>query len=233
MGRRSTPALLTIASSVYEQLRKDILSGALPPGHKLRIGPLSERFQAGLSPIREALNRLSAEGLVDRREQRGFCVVSTSDDDLAELVRTRCWLEEIALRESMARGDGAWHEALVLLQHRLSRVPRSASDDGYSENPAWETLHREFHRTMVSRCGSARLIRYCDDMADHAYRYRQLSVRKSFPTRDIQSEHDALVQAILAGDADRAVALLAEHYRRTADIIVGGRPEADAFVTAA
>ncbi len=232
MGRRSTPSLLTIASSVYDQLRKDILSGALPPGQKLRIEPLRQRYQAGISPIREALNRLSAEGLVDRREQRGFYVIDTSDADLDELVKTRCWLEEIALRESMARSSSDWRESLIVLQYRLSQVPRSASDDGYSESPEWDKAHREFHRALISRCGSARLIRYCEDMADHAYRYRKLSIQRSLLTRDVHSEHGALVQAILDGDADRAVALLIQHYQRTGDI-VQGRTEADTFDAAA
>jgi DNA-binding GntR family transcriptional regulator len=221
MGRRSTAALVTISSSIYERLRREILSGELPPGSKLTIDPLRARYQSGISPIREALNRLSAEGLVDKQDQRGFRVAATSEADLAELVRTRCWLESMALRESMARGDDQWHELLVVLLHRLSRIPRSTSEYGYSENPEWEALHRQFHRAILAPCGSTRLIRYCEDMADQAYRYRQLAVRRSFQSRDTLAEHAELVDAILARDADRAVALLVEHYRRTAAIVRG------------
>jgi DNA-binding GntR family transcriptional regulator len=232
MGRRSTTALVTIASSIYERLRREILTGQLPPGAKLRIDPLRERYQSGTSPIREALNRLSAEGLVDKREQRGFRVAATSEVDLAELVRTRCLLESMALRESMARSNDEWHELLVVLLHRLSRIPRSTRDDDYSENPEWEALHRQFHRAILSRCESTRLIRYCEDMADQAYRYRQLAVRQSFLSRDTLSEHSSLVDTILANDADRAVALLVAHYERTA-AIVRGHDEATAIVDAA
>lgn len=219
MARRSTPDLQTIASAVYGRLRSDILSGTLAPGSKLRIESLCERYDAGNSPVREALNRLSSEGLIERREQRGFCVVHTSAADLAELVRTRCWLETIALRESMARATEHWQEALVLALHRMERVKRSASPEGYEENPEWERVHRDFHRTLISQCGSARLIRYCEDMADHAYRYRQLSMRRAYLTRDVGAEHQSLARAVLDDDAERAVGLLVRHYRATAELV--------------
>lgn len=216
MGRRSTPDLLTIASAVYDRIRQDILGGRLPPGLRLRIDALCERYECGASPVREALNRLSSEGLVQRREQRGFSVIGTSDADLRELVETRCWLEAIALRNSMARATADWHETVVLALHRMSRVPRSIDPDVYRENPEWERLHRDFHRTLIAQCGSQRLLHYCDDLSDQAYRYRQLSIRQVFPTRDILGEHSALTDAILNQDDELAVQLLTEHYRRTA-----------------
>jgi DNA-binding GntR family transcriptional regulator len=91
----------TLASSVYDRLRYDILSGALPPDEKLRTEALRDRYGVGNSPLREALNRLSADGLVTREDQKGFRVATVSRADLEELVKTRCWLEEIALRQSI------------------------------------------------------------------------------------------------------------------------------------
>jgi DNA-binding GntR family transcriptional regulator len=220
MARRSTPTLVTFASLVYEQLRRDILAGVLNPGGKLRIEAICERYAAGSSPVREALNRLSAEGLVQRREQRGFYVAPISAADLEELACTRCLVGELALRESMRRATPQWHESLVLALHRLGRVPRSVASEGYRENPDWERLHRELHRTVIGACGSARLVRYCDDLADQAYRYRQLAIQESYPhRRDVDAEHRELVEAVLAGQADRAVAVLVEHYRRTAELV--------------
>jgi len=232
MARHSTNSLLTIASSVYGQLRHDILHGHIPPGQKLRIESVCGRYGVGNSPVREALNRLSSEGLVDRQEQRGFRVVSTSPQDLAELVDTRCWLEEIALRRSIAQTTAKWHEALVLALHRLTRVPRSSSADSYQENAEWERLHRQFHRTLLSGCGSGRLLRYCEDLADHAYRYRQLSMRKAHLKRNVHVEHNAIVDAVLDGAADHAVELLTSHYRRTAEL-ARGEPLSATFDAAA
>jgi len=217
MARRSTPNQLTIASDVYERLRADILRGILAPGGKLRIEQVCERYGAGNSPVREALNRLSTEGLVERREQRGFYVVAISAADLDDLVCTRCLLEEAALRQAMARQDAAWHEGLVVALHRLTRVPRFEPGDAYRENPEWEQAHREFHRALVAGCGSGRLVRLCLELHDQAYRYRQLAIQDAFP-RHRPDEHSAIVECILAGDGDGAAAALTAHYHRTADL---------------
>jgi len=210
----------TLSTSVYDQLRHGILRGELEPGQKLRINVLCSQYQAGGSPVREALSRLSAEGLVDRREQRGFYVVQTSHEDLDELVRTRCWLEAIAFRESFANGGKTWRESLVIGLHRLSVVPRIIqNEDGtYSTNSEWEELHVAFHRALLSSCGSKRLIRYCDDMRDHAYRYRQLSQEQAHNGRDSHAEHTMIVNAVLADECEHAVELLLSHYQRTARI---------------
>lgn len=210
----------TLASSVYERLREDILRGQLEPGSKLRIEFVSERYEAGHSPVREALNRLSSDGLVDRRDQRGFYVAAASVADLLELTRTRCWLEEVGLRESIKAFSPGWEEGVVLALHRLGRVPRSISPDAYQENPEWERLHRAFHRSLIAGCGSHWLLVFCDQLADQAYRYRQLSVQQVFPKRKEGNEHQAIVDAVFRRDADQAVALLCEHYRKTAEIIV-------------
>ena len=87
----------TTATIVYRKLRQDILMGALEPGQKLAIDVVAERYAVGTNPVREALNRLSAERLVDRHEQRGFFVPSISIEKWRELVKTRCWLETKAL----------------------------------------------------------------------------------------------------------------------------------------
>ena len=84
----------TRASAVYEQLRADITHGVLEPGAKLRVGAMGERYGVGASPLREALNRLSAEGLVARTDQRGFSVAALSWDELPILTRNRVQLAE-------------------------------------------------------------------------------------------------------------------------------------------
>jgi DNA-binding GntR family transcriptional regulator len=209
----------TLASSVYDRLRDDILSGALPPNDKLRTEALRERYGVGNSPLREALNRLSADGLVTREDQKGFRVATASRADLEELVKTRCWLEEIALRQSIQNGGDDWEEAVVLQYHRLSRVRRSSSEDSYVVNFEWETRHRAFHLALLSACGSRWLMQYCAQLNDQADRYRQLAIVVSYPKRNELNEHEAIMRAATSRDADEAVRLLLGHYDRTAGII--------------
>ena len=209
----------TLASSVYDRLRDDILSGALPPDDKLRTEALRERYGVGNSPLREALNRLSADGLVTREDQKGFRVATANRADLEELVKTRCWLEEIALRQSIENGGDEWEEAVVLQYHRLSRVRRSSSEGEYVVNFEWEARHRAFHLALLSACGSRWLMQYCAQLNDQADRYRQLAIVVSYPKRNELTEHEAIMRAATTRDADEAVRLLLEHYDRTAGII--------------
>jgi DNA-binding GntR family transcriptional regulator len=209
----------TLASSVYDMMRQDILKGDLPPGEKLRVEYLRDRYGVGASPIREALNRLSADGVVMRVDQKGFRVAEVSVAELDELIKTRCWLEETAIRESIAAGDDAWEERLLLAFHWLSKTPRSADQVTYAMNPDWEVLHRAFHLALIGACGSRWLISYCEQLNDLADRYRQLAVRVTYPRRNELDEHKAIMDAAVNRKPDDAVEVLMDHYRRTADII--------------
>ena len=212
----------TLATALYDQLRTDLLAGLHEPGGRLAIEALCERYATSQTPLREALNRLVADGLVQRREQRGFAVSEVSAADLVEITRTRCWLEEIALRESIAAHDAAWEEALVLAHHRLARTPRSLREDRFEDNPLWEPLHRAFHRALIAGCGSRWLLGFCDQLADQHHRYRRLSAPKAFARkRGVKGEHQALFEAAVAGNADLAVTLLHAHFERTARVILG------------
>lgn len=216
----------TLASSVYERLRDDILRGVLKPGEKLRVEFLRERYGAGSSPIREALNRLGADGLVEREDQKGFRAARVSAADLVELIKTRCWLEELALRESIRHGGPDWEEGIVLAYHRLSRVPRSESEREYVGNPEWEKLHRDFHMKLIDACGSSWLLEYCGQLNDLANRYRQLAMAAAYPERKRSelAEHREIMDATIDRDADKAVACLMAHYRSTVEIILATMP---------
>lgn len=209
----------TRASSVYAQLRADIAQGALEPGSKLRVEAMCKRYDVGASPLREALSRLSSEGLVDRTDQRGFSVAALKWDELPILTNSRIQIEGMALRESIDARDSAWEDRLVLLLHRLSRTPRSLSETQYKPNPLWETLHRDFHRALLSQCPSRWVRNFCDTLAEEAYRFRQLAAGKSFTKRNEHGEHAAIFEAAISGNADEAVRLLTEHYNRTSTLV--------------
>ena len=205
----------TRASAVYDALRSDILHGGFKPDDKLKVDLVSTRYGVGASPVREALNRLSAEGLVTRNDQRGFSVAALRWDDLATLTSTRCQVEAIALGESIAARQPAWEDALALLVHRLSRTPRSLADSHFVPNPEWEALHRQFHDQLLANCPSRWLRDFCASLSTEAYRYRQLAASRNFSSRNEHAEHLALFHAAIEGRADDAVQLLTDHYRRT------------------
>lgn len=208
-----------LSERAYELLRSDILHAELHPGDKLRMETLSKRYGIGIVPLREALNRLSSEGLVERKSHRGFFVATISMVDLEELVKTRIWLETLALRESLANGDESWEEELVVSCHRLSRTQRRLPPEaGLDISDEWEARHKEFHILLLSKCGSSWLLGFCSSLMDQAVRYRNLSMNSNpsqLRREGAAGEHQAILDSVLARDADRACALLAEHYRTT------------------
>ena len=213
-------AASTQASGVYEQLREDLLSGHLKPLQKLRMRFLVDAYGTGQTPLREALNRLTSGGLVECRDQRGFYVKGISRSELAELTKTRCWVEGLALRESLAASTPEWEEALVLALHRLGKVPRSLSAERFEDNPEWERRHRTFHRTLIGHCGSSSLIAFCEQLADQLYRYQRLSIRVAFLSRQVADEHRRILDAILRGDGEGAAEHLTAHYEATAEVLL-------------
>jgi GntR family carbon starvation induced transcriptional regulator len=204
----------TMASVIYKRLRSDIVKGALPPGEKLRIELLTERYGVGASPTREALNRLSSESFVHRKDQRGFQVAPVSIADLTELTRTRCLLNEVTLREAIAHGDEAWEEQIVLTTHRLTRTENLLADGGV--NPEWEERHRAFHSALIVSCGSRWLIDLYEKLFDCADRYRNLCLR-SIERRDVGGEHQKIANAVIARDVTNSVQLLNRHVSEILD----------------
>lgn len=218
---RRRPEKATAATLVYQKLRHDILKGELKPGQKLQIDLVSTRYGVGTNPVREALNRLSSERLVDLRDQRGFFVPPISVERLRELVKTRCWLEGKAVEESIANRDQAWEDRLILAYHHLSRTPWNLPDGSLAGNPEWEDRHRAFHRALIAACGSTWLIGFCNDLMDQAERYRHIAMSSVYPNRIGNDEHRAIMDAALDGDAPLAQQRLAAHYELTLTIIEG------------
>lgn len=107
--------------NAFERIRIDILQGRLHPGARMKIEDMRRQYKVGLSPLREALSLLTSEHLVERIDQRGFRVAPASLAEFTELLQTRCWLEERALRESIHHGGAAWEEGVVIAHHRLQR----------------------------------------------------------------------------------------------------------------
>jgi DNA-binding GntR family transcriptional regulator len=212
----------TQASSVYDRLHTDILTGELKPGLKLRLKDLIARYDTGNSPLREALNRLSANGMVVREENRGFRVPPAEEKELVELTKTRCWLEEIGLRESIANGDEEWEERIVLAYHWLSRAASKEKSKGSPQYTVreWERHHREFHIALISACGSDILLKYCAELHQQSFRYRNLAEVVEYRGMHELEEHSDLQEAVLNRDADRAVKLLKKHYEVTSEILI-------------
>lgn len=194
----------------YQRLRQEILLGELAANERLRVADLEARFHLGLTPIREALARLASEGLVSMEANRGARVLEVSPTELADLMKTRREIERLCLSESIRRGDSRWEADVIAALHVLGRTPLPDGSDS-AKNLEWEAQHRRFHAALVSACGSEWLLRFWNQLMDHSQRYRKVRLKGQLMARDVQADHQAILDAVLRRDADAAVALMERH----------------------
>ena len=199
----------------YRVLRKMIVTGELKPGEKLKIDGLRRRLDTGASPIREALSLLTSDNLVERIDQRGFRTAEISAQNFDEILKLRCTLEDLALRESIAKADDAWEEQLVLAHHRMARAKDGAE-------ATFEDLHKLFHMALLANASSPILLKFCSQLYDLNIRYRFLAGRAlNYQRRDVSDEHGGILAAAVARDADAASSRLLDHYKMTGAFLAG------------
>jgi DNA-binding GntR family transcriptional regulator len=215
----SVPANRSLTSQAFERIRNDILLGNLRPNERLKIQPLSERYEIGATAVREALSRLVTDGLVDSEDQKGFCVSQVSQNDLIDLTETRIAIEGMAIRKAIVNGNLDWEAQVLSSFHRLSRTPQPITLENHA---TWALAHRQFHESLVAQCGSPWLLRLCAMLYDQTERYRNLAERSTRPEeRDTVAEHRELMDAIaMERNADKAVALIGTHFRATTEVIL-------------
>lgn len=207
----------TQTSAICEQIRTDIMNGNLVADAKLNTRNLAARFGVGLSPIREALSRLSSDGWVVQSDRRGFSVASVTVEELWDLHRARCMLNEAALRESIQHGDVEWEENVLLRGIRLSRLSHPKDMTDAAEIDTWNDLHRAFHTSLIAACRSQRLVQYCEQLFDEIERYRRLGLTFGTERGNVTDEHNEIANAAVARDTDLAVKLLNSHFTRTVE----------------
>ena len=203
------------AERAYATLRSEILRGTLKAGERLRAADLRDRYRLSLTPIREALTRLSSEGLVAGEAHRGARVAEASLDEFADLMATRREIERSCLTRAMAQGDAAWEAEIVAALHLLSRTRLPSSQIDIEAMANWEAQHRRFHVALVAACGSPWLLRVWNTLVDHSERYRKIRMLRPPSARpkarNVAAEHAAMADAVLKRDRVRALALMDAH----------------------
>jgi DNA-binding GntR family transcriptional regulator len=204
----------------HVHLRADILACRYRPGERLRILDLAARLGVSHTVVREALSRLSADGLVVAEAQRGFTVAPVSPKELADLTDVRVTIECDALRRSIERGDIAWESRIVASAHAMARTSERVPGDAVRLSDAWSSEHHTYHAALVSACESDVLLRLRAALFEQSERYRRLSVPLADADRDIEGEHEHLTRAVLDRDRERACHLLEEHLRTTSAVLL-------------
>ena len=211
----------SLGSRAYERLREDLLTCKLAPGERLNINELCQTIGLNLSAVREALSKLTSEGLVRADPNRGFSVSPISKAELRDLTMARTEIENLCLRRSMAMGDVAWEASVLAAFHIMSNTPQTAGDNQLQTTGAWWTAHANYHRTLCSACDSPWLLRLRDQLYVQSERYRMLGGRLGLrDRRDVNVEHQEINDAVLARDSDRATGLMTSHFAITSKVLL-------------
>ncbi len=220
----------TLTEAAYRSLRNDLVRGRHAPGERLRIERLRRLYDVGPTPLREALQRLSAEGLVRADGNRGFTASPLDLADFDDLNSARSAVEREALRLAIARGDELWEAQVVSAAYLIGKADRAiasertvqpegvAQPDGTADGllDHWEAANAAFHRATVAACGSNWLLRIREGLHTQCERYRRASIYRRRGKRDLAAEHQEIAAAVLERDADLACTLVTAHFAATA-----------------
>lgn len=206
----SSIAPATRSDWVEDRLRDAILRGELEPGQRLHANDLAERWAVSATPLREALQRLAGDGLVEMLPQRGARVSQLSVEEARGIYELRLLLEPVALRQSLEASDDD-HRAAIRDAFAVFRSSRSVHD-GIG-------AHSALHAVLLSWCPSPWMLRFTTQLADASRLFQITSLDAGPRRRHPVEEHKAIVDAALAGDIDACVALHERHLRTTLDRI--------------
>jgi DNA-binding GntR family transcriptional regulator len=198
---------LTLWQRVHEHLREEILANRLPPGTELQEAALAETLGVSRGPVREAIGRLAAEGLVTVRPRRGAVVRPLSKAEFLEAYQVREALETLAMRLAVPRMTS---DALASLEWLVERMAEQAAQDDVK---GFFATNGTFHEAVVAASGNRKLQEIHHQLMAQMGRYqmRSLALRGSLE-RSI-AEHRAILAAARAGDVEGAVRLLGDHIR--------------------
>lgn len=204
-------AAVTAEEEAYTYILERIRRGEYEPGDRLKAEDIASRLGMSRMPIREALRRLSAEGLLIMRPNRGATVRALTLDDIQEIFEMRSVLEGLAVRLAVPRVN---ERSVETLQELLERMERSRHrDDG-----EWLTDHRRFHETVCGLSGRPRLLREISSLHTAIEPYiRVWFINSDKPIgANVQREHEQILEALRGGDPQQAERVMQEHILTTA-----------------
>lgn len=219
---RSIISVQSLPEIISDQLRKDISRGLYKPG-PVRIRELADRFGVSPMPVREALRRLEAEGLISFKPNRQIRINALSAAEVDEVFQIRAELEPFALRRAATRLQKD-EQTLRELDDLLERM------DGTMDDPdAWRTMNEQFHSALHRGSEMPRLEAILSSLWANIEPYIRLYLRTSANVQLAQQQHHAMLDHVRAGDGEAAAAVLLEHIAVSRDALVDAmRAQADA-----
>lgn len=210
----------SLTAEAFARIRSEILACRLQPGQKLVIGDLCQHFGFSLGAVREALARLTSEGLVEAEPRKGFRVAPITEAELKDITEVRGKIESLCLENAIRNGNVKWEANIVSTLFELSRTSLQDPDDPARVSEMWADVHRRFHEALVAACDSPWLLRLREILFVQSERYRRVSVPLNRAGRDLHGEHKEIADAAIARDSEQACAALRDHLQKTTRILI-------------
>jgi DNA-binding GntR family transcriptional regulator len=210
MVERANFKLPALPDLVSEALRDEINQGILKPGDPVRMRDIADRLGVSAMPVREALRRLEAEGLVTFEKNRRITVAQLSADEISEVSEIRMELEALAIRHALPllRADPV---AMARLDDLLKKM------DDENDPDVWRTVNESFHRALYAGADMPRLEALVNSMMASIEPYIRIYVRTHEHLVHAQAEHHAIVEHIRSGDVAAAEAVIRAHISYSRD----------------
>lgn len=205
----------TRVDDAYDRLKLEILENRMPPGYQAPEPEIADRLGMSRTPVREALIRLQAEGLVDLIPRRGARVLPVSPNDMREIYQILTALEPEAAA-LVARRELAPAE-IALLEGPTSDMERTIET---GDLDAWAAADDRFHRALLDLSPNRRISTFIKQLLNQAHRARMVTLRLRKPPRTSTREHRDILTAILAHDDDRARMLFRAHRERADEELI-------------
>ena len=197
---------------IYARLKHDIMSNRLTPGSQVPEPELSDRMGASRTPVREALIRLEAEGLVQMVPRHGARILPISRTDIADIYQILIALEPEAAAGLAAMRPDANSLAPIEAATRAMEAAHATDD-----RDAWAAADDRFHRALLDLVPNRRIAQIIGTVLDQAHRARMVTLRLRARPEASTRDHRAILDAIAAGDANATRRLFRAHRQRAAD----------------
>ncbi len=205
---------------VYEQLKRQILTGQITPGTRMMEVELAEEMGVSRTPVREAIRKLEKEGLVTIEPRRGAYASDISLKDMVDTMEVREHLE--ALAAFLAAGSMTAEQ-----QEELSDITRGYTEAVHNSDTE-QMIHYDelFHKSIVYASGNKTLIQISETVQELALRFRYLYYDNFTRYGTMPVEHSEILMAIKAGDAEGAKECAKNHVKRLKDFVIRDGVEA-------
>lgn len=205
-----------LRDEVFNTLRKAILNGDLVPGQRLMEIALSEKLGVSRTPVREAIKRLEAEGLVVIIQRKGAEVAGISGSQLRDVLEVRLALEELAGELACKRISDEDIEQLKSINASFMKMIED------SDTPASEIAKADvdFHSIIYNATGNKRLIQMVNDFSQQMYRYRLEHIKELADRRVLGTEHNDIIEAVTAKDVSWTRDAIRRHINKQEQAIV-------------